>query len=81
MFPIYTTEKVGFCRLVETVDPRYEMPSAKYFSNTAIPALFEKTRERVVVEVTSARYYSSTTDTYVDDLNDGIILKLFNTFH
>ena len=62
MFPIYTTEKVGFRRLVETLDPRYEMPSAKYFSNTAIPALFEKTRERVVAEVTSARYYSSTTD-------------------
>ena len=51
MFPIYTTEKVGFRRLVETLDPRYEMPSAKYFSNTAILALFEKTRERVVAEV------------------------------
>ena len=62
MFPIYTMEKVGFRRLVETLDPRYEMPSAKYFSNIAIPALFEKTREWVVAEVTSARYYSSTTD-------------------
>ena len=34
MRPIYTTEKEGFCNLVLTLDPRYEMPSAKYFSNT-----------------------------------------------
>ena len=62
MLPIYTTEKEGFRRLVETLDPRYEMPSAKYFSNTAIPALFEKTREKVVGEITSAKYFSATTD-------------------
>ena len=62
MLPIYTTEKEGFCRLVATLDPRYEMPSAKYFSNTAIPALFEKTRERVVAEITGAKYFSATTD-------------------
>ena len=62
MLPIYTTKKKGFRRLVETLDPRYEIPSAKYFSNTAIPALFEKTRERVVTEITSAKYFSATTD-------------------
>ena len=53
MLPIYTTEKKGFRNLVLTLDPKYEMPSAKYFSNTAIPALYEKTRERVVSEITS----------------------------
>ena len=63
MFPIYTTKKKkGFHCLVETLDPRYEMPSAKCFSNTAIPALFEKTRERVVAEITSTKYFLATTD-------------------
>ena len=63
MFLIYTMEKVEFCHLVETLDPRYEMPSAKYFCNIVILALFKKTRERVVAKVTSAwYYYSFTTD-------------------
>ena len=62
MLPIYATEKEGFRRLVETLDPRYEMPYAKYFSNTVIPALFENTRERVVCEITSAKYFSATAD-------------------
>ena len=62
MLPIYTSEKEGFHRLVDTLDPRYEIPSAKYFSNVAIPALYEKTRERVAAEITSAHYFSSTTD-------------------
>ena len=61
-------EEVGFRRLVETLNPRYEIPSPKYFSNTTIPALFEKTRERVVVEITSARYYSATTDMRVSSM-------------
>ena len=62
MLPIYTTEKKGFCRLVETLDPRHKIPSVMYFSNAAIPALFEKPRERVVAEITSAKYFSATTD-------------------
>ena len=39
MLPIYTTEKDGFRRLIETLDPRYDIPSGKYMSGTAIPAL------------------------------------------
>jgi len=46
MLPIYAMEKEGFHRLVKTLEPRYEMPSAKYFSNTAIRVVFKKTRER-----------------------------------
>ena len=45
MLPIYTTEKDGFWRLIETLDPRYDISSAKYMSGTAIPALYEKIRE------------------------------------
>ena len=49
---IYTTKKKGsVIYIVETLDPRYEMPKSKYFSNTAFPELFEKTRERVVTEI------------------------------
>ena len=72
MLSIYAVEKEGFRRLV---DPRYEMPSAKYFSNTVIPALFKKTREREVSKIFLSHYG------HVIQLNNGTILELFNTFH
>ena len=62
MLPIYTVEKEGFRRLTYTLDSKYEIPSAKYFSSVAIPALYEKTRETVAVEIQSAYYFSSITD-------------------
>ena len=62
MLPVYAVDKEGFRRLVETLNLRYEMPSAEYFSNIAIPVLFEKTRERVVSEITSAKYFLATAD-------------------
>ena len=46
VLPVYVVEKEGFRQLVETLDPRYEMPSAKYFSKAAIPALFEEKQGR-----------------------------------
>jgi len=46
MLPIYIVEKKGFRHLVEILDSMYEMLSAKYFSTTAIPTLYEKARER-----------------------------------
>ena len=62
MLPIYTTEKDGFRRLIETLDPRYDIPSAKYMSSTAIPALYEKIREQVASDITNAKYFAATTD-------------------
>ena len=38
------------------------MPDRKYFSNIAIPKLYEKTRESVATDVKSAVYFASTTD-------------------
>ena len=62
MLPFFTTEKKGFWRLIQTLDTRYEIPSAKYFSNIAIPALYEKTRDLVSSNVANARYFSATAD-------------------
>ena len=35
---IYTVDKLGFHRLLEKMDPQYDLPSSKYFSKVAIPA-------------------------------------------
>ena len=47
---------------VERLDPQYDLPSSRYFSNTAIPGLFEKTRENVFANLQSPEYFSATVD-------------------
>ena len=62
MMPIYSAEKEGFRQLLKSFDPRYELPSRKYFSKTAIPKLYAETREIVEADVKSAEFFAATTD-------------------
>ena len=62
MLPLYSVEKQGFKRMIASFDECYELPSHKYFSRTAIPALYNLTREAVAVEVQQAEFFSATTD-------------------
>ena len=48
--------------MLATFDERYELPSRKYFTQTAIPALYNKVRQTVQDEVQRAEFYSATTD-------------------
>ena len=40
MLPISIVEKQGFKQMLESFDPRYQLPSRKHFSKITIPALF-----------------------------------------
>ena len=61
--PLYSVEKPGFKKLLSTFDGiRYELPSRSYFSRTALPALYLTTKERVIQEIESVKYFSATTD-------------------
>lgn len=62
MVPIYTMEKTGFINLIKTLDPRYELPSRKYFSEVALPQLYNNTREKVSRELEELSFYSATAD-------------------
>ena len=50
MMPINTVARPGFLSLVHKLDRRYEVPSRNYFSNLAIPNLYEKCRTTVESE-------------------------------
>lgn len=65
--PLYTVEKPGFRKLVETLDSRYELPSRSYFSRTALPELYTQVRDRVKAELGSITYFSATTDLWSSD--------------
>ena len=62
MVPIYSVEKPRFKQLVGTLDKQYELPSRKYFTKTAIPTLYNTTRDTVASEISDVRYFSATTD-------------------
>ena len=57
MLLLYSVEKQGFKRMIASFDECYELPSRKYFSRTAIPTLYNLTREAVAVEVQQAEFF------------------------
>ena len=64
MLSIYTVEKPGFTNLLRQFDPQYELPGRKYFTKTALPQLYERTRPSVLYDISSIDFYSATTDTW-----------------
>ena len=60
--PFTTVEKPGFTRMLKVFDHCYEPPSRKYFSKTAVPRLYNITKEKVELELKSIKFFSSTTD-------------------
>ena len=62
MMPINTVTRPGFLSLVHKLDRRYEVPSRNYFSDVAIPNLYEKCRTTVESELAQVEYFACTTD-------------------
>ncbi|XP_069800972.1 E3 SUMO-protein ligase ZBED1-like [Dendropsophus ebraccatus] len=62
MAPIATVEHKGFKRLMKTIDRRYIVPSRKYFSQTAIPNMYQTFRKKVSDELKTVHYFAATSD-------------------
>ncbi len=60
--PLYTVEKPGFRKMLRKLDQRYEPPSRKYFSNIAIPKMYEELKDTVTDELKNVDHYSCTSD-------------------
>ncbi|XP_018956243.2 E3 SUMO-protein ligase ZBED1-like [Cyprinus carpio] len=48
--------------MIHKLDPRYNIPSRKYFSKKALPAMYEECRGRVQTSLSMADFYASTAD-------------------
>ena len=46
MQPFYTVEKPGFKQMMK-LDPKYALPTRKYFSQTEIPTLYTQVMQSV----------------------------------
>ncbi|XP_073730753.1 E3 SUMO-protein ligase ZBED1 [Misgurnus anguillicaudatus] len=65
MMPLSTVTKPGFMALIHTLDKRYSIPSRTYFSQTAIPELYKKCKEKVAAERKTVELFASTTDMWL----------------
>jgi len=64
--PYSVVEDVVFQNVVTTLEPRYTVPSRKYFSTKITPELYDSTRERVQLAVNAAKAISFTIDTWTE---------------
>ena len=63
MQPVYTVEKSGFKFLVSKLNPRYDLPSRKYFTEVEIPKLYVEVRDTVVKpKLAEMKFFATTTD-------------------
>ncbi|XP_070404420.1 transposable element Tc3 transposase [Nothobranchius furzeri] len=53
---------VGFKKLVETLDKRYDFPSRNHFSRVCLPALYDECRQGVLKDLANVKYFATTTD-------------------
>ena len=60
--PNNTVEKLGFRSLLEKMDTQCDLPSSKYFSKVAIPALYEETRQKLESDLKEVGFFLATTD-------------------
>lgn len=60
--PFQAVVRDGFKQLLKTLDPRYTLPGRKYFSETALPKLYESCRQTIAHEVQKVLHFATTTD-------------------
>jgi hypothetical protein len=74
--PYSIVEDEGFRRLVGSLEPRFELPSRKYLSQTAMPALHAEITARLRTSLESAASVSFTTDAWTDPHSQRAYLAL-----
>lgn len=60
--PYSTVENDGFRHMMRILEPRYDIPSRRYFTDKAIPAMYEETRAKVENALVSAERVGLTCD-------------------
>ena len=66
--PLSVVDNEGFRRLLEHLEPRYSLPSRKYFSETAPPELYKKACKHISEELKDVTSMSFTTDIWSSDV-------------
>ncbi|KAM9788033.1 zinc finger BED domain-containing protein 4 [Syngnathus typhle] len=74
--PMSVVENEGFRRLLEHLEPRYNLPSRKYFSETALSEMYEKVCEHLSQQLRDVDVMSFTTDIWSSEVCPMSMLSL-----
>ena len=74
--PISVVEDKGFRRLLEFLNPRYDLPSRHYLSDTALPEMYSKVRDHLRGNLREVTALSFTTDIWSSDVCPMSLLSL-----
>ncbi|XP_076876677.1 E3 SUMO-protein ligase ZBED1-like [Brachyhypopomus gauderio] len=62
MVPFRTVEKSAFKAMLQAFDKQYVLPNRKYFSQKAVPALYQTVKEGIIRDLKEVYHFSMTTD-------------------
>lgn len=62
--PFHVVKGVGFCRLIQFLEPRYQLPDDKHFRHRMLPDVYAGVKGEVAKEVEDADHISFTNDTW-----------------
>ncbi|XP_069395941.1 zinc finger BED domain-containing protein 4-like [Paralichthys olivaceus] len=74
--PFSIVEDRGFRQLIEHIEPRYTLPSRRYFSDVSLPALYEVVATHIHKLLDNVTDISFTTDIWSSDVSQMSMLSL-----
>src|SRR6218665_3719030 len=74
--PFSVVDNVGFRRIIAKAEPRYQMPSGKYFSSTLIPQMHATIKNKIREMVSAQPSVSFTSDVWSDPSSCVALLSL-----
>ncbi|KAL0150404.1 hypothetical protein M9458_054221, partial [Cirrhinus mrigala] len=75
--PFSVVEDIGFRRLIHHIEPRYTLPSRRYFTETSLPEMYDRVAKHVhELMTTDISALSFTTDIWSSDVSPTSMLSL-----
>ena len=74
--PLSIVSDVGFIKLLNTLEPRYKLPSRHYFTENVIPEMKQSIDLQIAELIKNVHYFSFTTDIWSTSLNNQSLISL-----
>ena len=74
--PFSIVEDQGFTRLIKELEPRYTLPSRRYFTENVVTMIYESLKEEISKAVRGVEYFSFTSDVWSTCISNELLLSL-----
>ena len=68
--PFSIVEDKRFTRLIKELEPRYTLPSRRYFTENVVTKIYENLRQEVSQAISGIDYFSFTTDVHMVNVHE-----------